>query len=100
MADEPDGAEVDALRAEVSHLRALVGPSEATYRELAAAAEVAERVVREHDAELGRLRGQIAEMSVQLARARQEQEWALVGRRRGRELVGRLARRVRRAVGR
>lgn len=100
MADDTDGADVDALRAEVAHLRALVGPSETAYRELAAAAEAGERAVREHDAELGRLRGQLAEMSVQLARARQEQEWALAGRRRGREFVARVSRRVRRAVGR
>ena len=60
VADENDGADVDEWRAEIERLRA--------DRDAAvAAARAAER-------EAGRLRGQIAEIQVQLVRARQDQE--------------------------
>jgi hypothetical protein len=70
---DPAG-ESAALRAEVEHLRGLVGPDDRAYAELAADVSAARAAVREAEAEAGRLRGTIAEMQVQLVRARQDQE--------------------------
>ena len=56
----------DELRTQIDELRA----------ELATALESA----REAELAAGRLRGELAEMRVQLGRARQEQEWALTAR--------------------
>lgn len=47
---------------------------------LRAAVEVAQRAARRAELDAGRLRGELAEMRVQLGRARQEQEWATAGR--------------------
>ena len=62
------------VEAELERLRTLVGPSEIGFAELrddvvAASAEAKLAVL-----EAGRLRGELAEMSVQLARGRQDQD--------------------------
>lgn len=61
-ADSPDGAasaDLDRLRNDL---------------------DVALAAARDAELQAGRLRGELAEMRVQLGRARQEQEWALTGR--------------------
>lgn len=59
---------------ELERLRELVGPSEAGYRQLAADLDAAVAQTRTAELEAGELRGRLAEMSVQLARARQDQD--------------------------
>ncbi len=59
---------------EVEHLRELVGPSETSYQQLRRDRDEAQRVARDALAEVGELRGRITEMSVQLSRARQDQD--------------------------
>lgn len=63
-----------ALRAEVERLRALVGPSEASYEDLRQDLLAARDVARGAEAAAGVLRGQLAELHVELARARQDQD--------------------------
>lgn len=65
---DPSGA------AELARLRALVGPDERSYDELRADVAAAREAARLAEAEVGRLRGTIAEMQVQLVRARQDQD--------------------------
>lgn len=59
---------------ELDRLRALVGPSEVSYEQLRADVRRAEEQARAAEHEAGALRGQIEEMSVQLSRARQDQD--------------------------
>ncbi len=59
---------------ELERLRELVGPSEIEYRQLRADLAAAQQLVREAEQAAGVLRGDITEMSVQLARARQDQD--------------------------
>lgn len=66
-----------ALSEEVERLRNLIGPSERGYLALRNDVEAAEAHAREASAEAGALRGQLAEMRVQVSRARQDQELAL-----------------------
>ena len=60
--------------AEFQRLRSLVGPSETDFRELRDDLIAASAQTMRAEIEAGRLRGELAEMSVQLARARQEQD--------------------------
>ncbi len=62
-------ANVDELEREIERLRT----------ELDLCRDGCETAVRSIEAEKGELRGQLAEMSVQLGRARQAQEWAETG---------------------
>lgn len=59
---------------ELERLRALVGPSEVDYEQLRADVLRAEDEARRATQEAGSLRGTIEEMSVQLSRARQDQD--------------------------
>ncbi len=59
---------------ELERLRALVGPSEVAYEALRADRDAAQQITRRAMAETGELRGRLTEMSVQLSRARQDQE--------------------------
>ena len=51
-----------------------MGPSEAAYATLIADVKRAEAVAKQSVLEAGELRGQLTEMSVQLSRARQDQD--------------------------
>ncbi|MGB0113276.1 MAG: hypothetical protein WBP59_08670 [Ilumatobacteraceae bacterium] len=59
---------------ELERLRSLVGPSEADYRDLRNDLLAAEVELRSSMRDVGRLRGELVEMSVSLARARQDQD--------------------------
>jgi hypothetical protein len=59
---------------ELERLRRMVGPSEQRYEDLRADVVGAEAAARDALAETGRLRGELAEMRVELARARDEQD--------------------------
>lgn len=59
---------------ELERLRALVGPSERDYSSLRGDVEQAEAAARAAQREAGELRGELAEMRVQLSRARQDQD--------------------------
>jgi hypothetical protein len=72
---EPQPEDPAALRAEIDRLRALVGPSEQSYDDLRQDLLAATDVAKGAEAEAGMLRGQLAEMHVALARARQDQEY-------------------------
>jgi outer membrane murein-binding lipoprotein Lpp len=65
------------LSAEVERLRALVGPSEVDFGALQRDRDEARATARAAEMEAGQLRGRIAEISVQLARARQDQDLLL-----------------------
>lgn len=67
-------ANVEALHDEVASLRALVGPDEPSYEQLRNDRDAAVGAAREAEREVGRVRGELAEMHVQLIRARQDQE--------------------------
>ena len=73
MPDETD--DPAALRAEVDRLRALVGPSEQSYDDLRHDLLAARDAAKGAEAAAGVLRGQLAQMQVELARARQDQEY-------------------------
>ena len=92
MSDDP--------RRELERLRSLVGPDERAYADLAADADRAVAAARQSEREAGKLRGTIAEMQVQLVRARQDQDryQRLLDARRG--IVERLAAGKRRLLGR
>lgn len=72
MSDMPDAS------SEIERLRELIGPSERSYAALLRDRDEAIEVARRAEVEAGRLRGDITEMSVQLSRARQDQEVLLV----------------------
>lgn len=63
------------LGAEVDRLRSLVGPSEQSYDDLRQDLLAARDVAKGAEAEAGVLRGRLAELNVELARARQDQEY-------------------------
>ena len=84
----------DETRAELERLRDLVGPSERSYRALERDRDEAVASARRAEQEAGRLRGDIAEMSVQLSRARQDQDLLL--RRAAMTPTGRFVDRIRR----
>lgn len=87
---------IDELRAEVERLRALVGPSELSYTELQQDVLAARDVAKGAEAAAGVLRGQVAELHVALARARQDQEhFQRMVSDRLQSSVGRLSRSVR-----
>ena len=65
---------VEDLRAEIDRLRALVGPCELGYDDLRQDVLAARDAARGAEAEAGMLRGQVAELHVALARARQDQD--------------------------
>ncbi len=63
---------------ELERLRELVGPSETSYAALHEDRDQAVQVAKEAVAEVGELRGHIVDLSVQLSRARQNQEYSQV----------------------
>jgi len=63
---------------ELERLRALVGPSEKSYDDLRLDRDESVRVARETLAEMGTLRGDIFDLRVQVARARQYEEYRQV----------------------
>jgi hypothetical protein len=65
------------LSAEVDRLQALVGASESGFVALQRDRDEAQGLARAAVMEAGELRGRIAELSVQLARARQDQDLLL-----------------------
>ena len=67
--------ELTALRAEVHHLRELVGPSEQSYIDLQLAVLGARDAAIGAEAELGNLRGAYQSLGAEVARARRDQEW-------------------------
>ena len=72
-ADDPT-SELEALRNEVARLRAVVGPSETAYDDLQADLFAARDAAKGAEAAAGTLRGLNAELHLQLARARQDQD--------------------------
>ncbi len=66
---------MDDVVDELERLRALVGPSETSYSALREDRDQAVQLAKEAMAETGELRGQIVDLSVQLSRARQDQEY-------------------------
>jgi hypothetical protein len=63
---------------ELERLREMVGPSETSYTALREDRDQAVQVAKEATAEVGELRGHIIDLSVQLSRARQDQEYQQV----------------------
>lgn len=63
---------------ELERLRELVGPSETSYAELREDRDHAVLAAKRASAEAGELRGHIVDLSVQLSRARQDQEYQQV----------------------
>lgn len=99
--EPPD--DLETLRSEVARLRSIVGPDEHDYHALRSDRDAAVAAARDAERESGRLRGQIAEMQVQLVRARQDQEryQRLLDRYRGvRELASSAKGRLGRTIGR
>lgn len=60
-------------QSEIDRLRILVGPNEQSYEELRAELDAAELAMRGAEAANGVLRAQIAEMTISLRRAQQDQ---------------------------
>jgi len=67
-------ASPDGSGDELDRLRALVGPSEVAYESLLNDRAAAEALAKQALSETGELRGRLEEMSVQLSRARQDQD--------------------------
>ena len=74
MAESSSEGDLSALRADVARLRGLVGPSELSYDDLRQDLLAARDVAKGAEAAAGVLRGQVAELEVALARARQDQD--------------------------
>jgi predicted nucleic acid-binding Zn-ribbon protein len=74
MAASGQEDELAALRQEVERLRELVGPSEQSYVDLQQDLLAARDAAKGAEATAGMLRGQLAELHVELARARQDQD--------------------------
>jgi len=71
----PPSDELTELRAEVSRLRALVGPSEKSYEDLTRDAFTARDAARTAELETGRLRAQIVELENEVRRWRRDFVW-------------------------
>lgn len=67
--------DVDALRAEVERLRALVGPDEAAYQQLRVDLWSARDAAFGAEMAAGELRGQVKVLEGQLARAERNAKW-------------------------
>lgn len=87
---------MDEAADELERLRELVGPSESSYTALREDRDQAVQVAKDAMAEAGEMRGHIVDLSVQLSRARQDQEYQQVSAAMG--PVERVAYRVRRRV--
>ncbi len=88
--DEPD------LAAEVERLRELVGPCEQDYVALRQDLLAARDAAKGAEASAGALRGQVAVLHVELARARQDQDhFQRLVTNRAQSIAGRLSRSVR-----
>ena len=74
MPEQRSDDDVAAPWAEVERLRQLVGPSEQSYDDLRQDLLAARDVAKGAEAAAGVLRGQVAELHVALARARQDQD--------------------------
>jgi predicted nucleic acid-binding Zn-ribbon protein len=74
MADPRPDDDPAALRAEIDRLRELVGPTEQSYVDLRRDLLAARDAATGAEASAGVLRGRVAELEVELARARQDQE--------------------------
>ena len=91
-----DSPEIAELRAEVERLRVLVGPSEQSYDDLRRDVLAARDAARGAEAAAGVMRGQVAELHAELARARQDQDhFQRLVTNRFRSTVGRVGRAVR-----
>ncbi len=75
--DEPptETDEVSELRREVQRLRALVGPSEESYRKLRLDVLGARDAAIAAEAQLGQLRGQIVSLEAEVVRLRRDFLW-------------------------
>ena len=71
----PPSDELTELRAEVSRLRSLVGPSEKSYEDLTRDALTARDAARAAELESGRLRAQIVELENEVRRWRRDFVW-------------------------
>lgn len=87
---------MDEAAEELERLRELVGPSEASFAALREDRDQAVQLAKEAVAEAGELRGHIVDLSVQLSRARQDQEYQQVSAAMG--PAERAAYRVRRRI--
>lgn len=67
--------DLDALRAEVERLRALVGPDEAAYQQLRVDLWAARDAAFGAEMAAGELRGQVRILEGQLARAQRNAKW-------------------------
>lgn len=74
MPGDPPDDDPAVLRAEIDRLRELVGPAEQSYTDLRHELLAAQDAVRGAQAEVGNLKGHIAELDVALERARQDQD--------------------------
>jgi hypothetical protein len=85
---------MDEPAEELERLREMVGPSEMSYAALREDRDQAVQAAKEAAGEAGELRGHIVDLSVQLSRARQDQEYQQVSAAMG--SVERVAYRARR----
>ena len=69
---------MDESADEMERLRELIGPSETSYAQLRKDRDQAVQLAKDASAEAGELRGHIVDLSVQLSRARQDQEYQQV----------------------
>lgn len=67
--------ELQALRAEVAHLRSLVGPSEESYIKLRLDVLGARDAAIGAEAEAGRIKGRCAALEAEIARQQRDQIW-------------------------
>jgi hypothetical protein len=89
----PDPGE---LQTEIDRLRTLVGPDEQDYAALRQDLLAARDVAKGAEASTGALRGQVAQLHVELARARQDQDhFQRLVINRAQSTVGRITRSVR-----
>ncbi len=70
-----ESIDADEVAGELERLRELMGPSETSYAALLEDRDQAVQAAKDALAEAGELRGHIVDLSVQLSRARQEQEY-------------------------
>ncbi len=90
---ELDDADV---RLELERLRELVGPCEQSYVDLRQDLLAARDVAKGSEASAGALRGQVAQLHVELARARQDQDhFQRMVSNRAQSVLGRVSRSIR-----